>query len=140
VKVVSWPNVGWWNVGSQIYGEPLVRWERLLRVRDYMTAREDVYPPAFEAMTNEKGKAILELPPGKEWLAVQSEAYDLPILQGQREIPIELTAGKTTQAALQLEPRGTEKIGEWEWRQKAAEQAAKAAGAGNQGAPGPAQK
>ncbi len=31
VTVVSWPNVCWWNGGSQIYCHPLVRGERLLR-------------------------------------------------------------------------------------------------------------
>ena len=31
VTVESWPNVGWWNGGSQVYCDPLVRGERLLR-------------------------------------------------------------------------------------------------------------
>ncbi|HMF12690.1 MAG TPA: hypothetical protein VKE94_10305 [Gemmataceae bacterium] len=139
VRVVSWPNVCWWNDGSQIYCDSLVRGERLLRVRDYMTAREDSYPPVFEAVSDAEGKATLELPAGKEALAVNSDMYDLPILLGEREVPIELTVGKTTQTVLRLEERGTEKLGEWWWRKKAAEQAAKAGGAADQGgAAGPA--
>ena len=49
VKVSSWPNVGWWNNGSQIYCYPLVRGEQLLRERDYYKAKDDTFPAHSKA-------------------------------------------------------------------------------------------
>ena len=56
VTVVSWPNVGWWNGGSQIYCHPLVRGERLLRERDYEKATDEAFPQPFEATTDAQGE------------------------------------------------------------------------------------
>lgn len=114
VSVESWPNVGWWNSGSQIYCHPLVRGERLIRERDYNKAIDEVFPQPFKAETDAHGKATLELPTGKERLAISSEVYELPVFLGRRVVKIELTPGQTTEAVLRLQPRGTEKLGEWD--------------------------
>jgi hypothetical protein len=114
VKVVSWPNVGWWNEGSQIYCDPLVRGERLLRERDYQKAVDEAFPYPFEAVTDAEGKALLELPDGNEDLAVESEVYELPVFLGRRSVDITLAHGKVTETTLRLQPRGTEKLGEWD--------------------------
>jgi hypothetical protein len=114
VEVDAWPNVGWWNDGSQIYCTPLVRSERMLRVRDYRKSGDDSVPRPFEGRTDGKGMLTLELPAGREDLGVSSEVYELPAFLGQRETRVELTAGKTTDAVLRLQPRGTEKLGEWD--------------------------
>jgi hypothetical protein len=114
VTVSSWPNVRWWNGGSQIYCHPLVRGERLLQAREYMTAIDESLPQPFQGVSDAKGKVTLELPPGTQFLAVSSDVYDLPILLGSREIRIKLVEGETTDATLQLQPRGTEQLGEWD--------------------------
>jgi hypothetical protein len=114
VEVNSWPNVGWWNDGSQIYGTPLVRSERLLRVREYQKSIDDFVPSPFRGTTDGKGMLTLELPAGREGLSVSSEVYELPAFLGQRDVRVELTAGQTTKAVLRLQPRGTEKLGEWD--------------------------
>jgi hypothetical protein len=114
VKVSSWPNVGWWNDGSQIYCAPLARGERLLRVREYQEAIDESVPPPFTGITDEKGFLTLELPTGRERLSVSSEIYELPAFLGHRDMRVELTPGKTTEAVLRLQPRGTEKLGEWD--------------------------
>jgi hypothetical protein len=114
VKVSSWPNVGWWNDGSQIYCAPLVRGERLLRLREYQKAIDESVPPPFIGKTDGKGMLTLELPAGRERLSVSSEIYELPAFLGARDMRVELTAGKTTEAVLRLQPRGTEKLGEWD--------------------------
>jgi hypothetical protein len=114
VKVVSWPNVGWWNGGSQIYCESLVRGENLLKERDYFKAVDKTFAEPFQATTDAKGKAILELPAGGEGLAVQDELYELPAFLGRRDVKIKLVAGETTETMLRLQPRGNEKLGEWD--------------------------
>ena len=94
VTVVSWPNVCWWNSGSQIYCELLVRGERLLRQRDYMSTIDDAYADPFEATTDAQGKATLQLPVGNQRLAVSSDLYELPVFLGRRNVEEKLPAGK----------------------------------------------
>src|SRR4029077_20156575 len=61
-----------------------------------------------------KGMLTLELPAGREGLSVSSEIYELPAFLGRRNVQVELTPGKTTETILRLQPRGTEKLGEWD--------------------------
>ena len=114
VKVSSWPNVGWWNSGSQIYCAYLVRGEQLLRVREYQNTTDQSDPSPFLGTTDGTGMVTLELPAGREGLSVSSEIYELPAFLGRRNMQVELTPGKTTEAVLRLQPRGTEKLGEWD--------------------------
>jgi hypothetical protein len=71
-------------------------------------------PQPFMAETNAKGEATLELPLGKESLAVQSDVYELPVFLGRRDVAVELTADEPTNVTLRLQPRGTEQLGEWD--------------------------
>ncbi len=114
VKVVSWPNVGWWNVGSQIYCHRLVRGEQLLRKRNYRDAIDEAFPQPFAGETDAQGKVTLELPAGNARLAVESDIYELPVFLGRRDARVELTRGQTAEATLRLQPRGTEQLGEWD--------------------------
>ena len=114
VSITSWPNVGWWNGGSQVYCHPLVRSEQLLRVRNYFSAVDEQAAFPFKAQTDGSGQATLELPAGSEYLAVESDVYELPVFLGERDVPVKLTAGETTEVTLRLQPRGTEQLGEWD--------------------------
>jgi hypothetical protein len=115
VTVLSGPNVGWWNWGSQIYCDPLVRSERLLRNRDYESAADEIYPKPFRAETDAHGAAALELLAGRETLGISSEVYELPVFLGQREMKIKLTKGEpAAEVVLRVQPQGTEKLGEWD--------------------------
>ena len=114
ITVVSWPNVAWWNHGSQIYCHPLVRSERFLRNRDYHNSVDKDFPQPFQSQTDGDGKVVLELPTGSRKLAVKSDIYELPAFLGRRNIQVELTRDATTEAVLRLQPRGTEKLGEWD--------------------------
>jgi hypothetical protein len=113
-KIVSYPNVGWWNGGSQVYCTPLVHGERLLRERKFEAAVERDAPFPFEAMTDADGRATLHLPIGKEDLYVESDEYELPVIRGRREHEVTLVAGETTQVQLVLQPKGTEHLGDWD--------------------------
>ncbi len=114
VTVGSCPNVGWWNWGSQIYCHPLVRCERLLHEREYSKAMDEAGPAPFQATTDARGKATLELPAGSEDLAVWSEVFELPVFLGRRDVRVILIPGRTTEVTLRLQPNGTEKLGEWD--------------------------
>lgn len=114
VTVMSWPNVGWWNIGSQIYGTPLVRGERLLQVRDYDQAIDQAFAAPFQGTTDAKGRVTLQLPAGAQRLAVSSDVYELPAFLGRRDVKVTLARGQSTEALLRLVPRGTEKLGDWD--------------------------
>jgi beta-lactamase regulating signal transducer with metallopeptidase domain len=114
VTVESWPNVGWWNAGSQLYCHPLVHGERLLREREYFKAIDESFPAPFQGTTDAQGKATLELPPGNEDLVVESNVYELPVFLGRRDVRVKLVPGQTTEATLRLQPAGSEKLGEWD--------------------------
>jgi hypothetical protein len=114
VQVMAWPNVGWWNNGSQVYCHPVERGELMLRGRDYETAVNRSIPQPFQAVTDAEGKAMLELPVGEERLAVQSDVYELPVFLGRRYANVTMAVGQATETVLRLQPRGTEKLGEWD--------------------------
>jgi len=57
VKVVSGPNVGWWNSGSKIFGGTLVRGEKVLLSRGWddaadTTTRAERFPGQTDAEGN----------------------------------------------------------------------------------------
>jgi hypothetical protein len=114
IKVLSWPNVAWWNDGSQIYCDSLDRSEKLVRVREFESAVDKDVPELFQARTDASGKAILLLPRGKEYLSTDSDVYELAPFLGSRDVKVALHDGQTTEVTLQLQPCGTEKLGEWD--------------------------
>lgn len=114
VTVVTWPNVGWWNSGSQIYCHPLARGERLLRTRDYFGSIEEAFAAPFRGETDAEGKVTLELPAGHERLELRSEVYELPVFLGERDVRVKLSRGEVTDVVLRVQPNGTEKLGEWD--------------------------
>jgi hypothetical protein len=114
VDVRSGPNVQWWNDGSQIYCRSLVRGEKLLRTRDYDDAVDDTVSAPFRSTTDAQGEAILELPAGAQKLSVKSDVYELPAFLGRRDVEVVLVGGSTSESLLRLQPRGTEKLGEWD--------------------------
>jgi len=114
VTVESWPNVGWWNHGSQLYCHPLVRGENLLRERDYFKAVVDAFPQPFQGETDGNGQLSLALPVGSQKLGVSSDVFELPVFLGSRDVRVELAHDKVTETTLHLQPRGTEKLGEWD--------------------------
>jgi hypothetical protein len=112
VKVASWPNVRWWNGGSQIYCHYLVRGEELLRKRDFNAALGEGQPQPFVTETNAEGVATLELPVSRQSLAVQSEEYELPVVGDRRDVSVTLTEEEPVEVTLKLQPRGTDRLGE----------------------------
>jgi hypothetical protein len=114
VDVVSWPNVCWWNNGSQIYCEPLVRCELLLLKRDYQACIDESFSQPFRLPTNGSGQVTLELPVGSERVTVISDLYELPVFLGRRNVTVELEAGQATEVTFRLQPRGTERLGDWD--------------------------
>ena len=100
VTVQSWPNVGWWNDGSQLYCDPLVRGEKLVRVREYLNAKDNSFPEPFAGKTDSQGSLTLELPAGKEDLNVSSDAYELPVFLGRRDQRIQIDPDKPPETIL----------------------------------------
>jgi hypothetical protein len=113
VQVLSGPNVGWWNWGSQIYCDYLGRSERWLRTRTG-GPEPDNFPKPFSGMTDLSGKVKLHLPRGRESLYVSDELYELPAFLGSRRVRIEMIPGETTEVTMQLQAKGTDRLGEWD--------------------------
>jgi hypothetical protein len=115
VKVVSGPNIGWWNSGSGIYCQSLVRGEKVLLLRGWNDAADTTTrAEPFTGQTDAAGKATLLIPAGEERLVVQSEAYELPVILGDRSVRVSLASGETSEATLRLQAKGTEKLGDWD--------------------------
>ncbi|QEG37804.1 hypothetical protein Pr1d_51510 [Bythopirellula goksoeyrii] len=108
------PNVGWWNGGSQIYCDWLCRSERVLKEKDYEAAIEKHGPVPFRAEANQQGLATMFLPAGKQDLGVWHDHLELPVARGARRRQVDLVEGETFQVRLELQPKGTEFLGEWD--------------------------
>jgi hypothetical protein len=57
---------------------------------------------------------MLELPAGMNVLGVESDVYELPAFLGRRELKVRLSRGEDRKVRLRLQPRGTERLGEWD--------------------------
>ena len=68
----------------------------------------------FTGQTDAAGKATLLIPAGEERLVVQSEAYELAVILGDRSVRVSLASGETSEATLHLQALGTEKLGDWD--------------------------
>jgi hypothetical protein len=114
VRVVSFPNVGWWNGGSTIYCGTLSRAERFLVARDYMATIDEELPRPFAGVTDATGRATVVTLPGKQELYVSSDDYELPIFIGSRNYDIKTVAGQTIDVTLTVQKKGTEQLGDWD--------------------------
>ncbi|MEN0112008.1 MAG: hypothetical protein AAF805_14910, partial [Planctomycetota bacterium] len=113
-SVVACPNVQWWNSGSQIYCDPLVRSERMLVSGDYRASIDRNDAPEFWQDVDDAGRATLYLPEGRERLVVSSEDYELPVHLGRRDVGVTLKKGEPVTKRLVVQPRGTDQIGDWD--------------------------
>ncbi|MEM6470334.1 MAG: hypothetical protein AAF802_12330 [Planctomycetota bacterium] len=113
VEVISWPNVQWWNSGSQIYCRMLVKTVQFLQNRDMNACLDESYGRVFSATSDDNGIAKLMLPAdgGTESLAVMDERVEQPIVDGRRWTRVKVKHGETTRVELVVIPKGTERLG-----------------------------
>ncbi|MCS7469211.1 Ig-like domain-containing protein [Stieleria sp. ICT_E10.1] len=118
VRVGSWPNIQWWNNGSQVYCDSLVSGEDMIRVRDgkkdYEAFLSEEYGYPFEIQTDRKGQGTLMLPKGSQSLAVKDDRYELPAFLGRRYTKIEMVSGERSKITLTVQRKGTDHLGEWD--------------------------
>jgi protocatechuate 3,4-dioxygenase beta subunit len=72
----------------------------------------------FEAMTDANGKAVIRNLPSSigQWLWVNSELYDMPIMSGgynspDRHASVQIVAGEETKLEIRMEPKGATSLG-----------------------------
>ena len=123
IFVGGYANVLWWgDWGSQVYGRQLMRSTEWLTG----TAIEEPWDsdsvrgfdvPFFDH-SDENGAATVYLPPGKQTLFAEdkNEDYQLPVFlgSGSRNRQVTVRTGETLAVTLQLEPTGTETLGEYD--------------------------
>jgi hypothetical protein len=114
IRVLTCPNVGWWNSGSQIYCETLFRAERLLKSRDFKASLDTEFPYPFDGVTDARGRVTVVTLPGRESLIAGSDDYELPIFIGSRDYAINTEAGQTIDVTLTVQKKGTEQLGDWD--------------------------
>jgi hypothetical protein len=73
-----------------------------------------VYSEPFKGVTDAKGQVTFDLPAGKEDLEIMGDVYELPVFLGRRTERVNLTRGETSKVRLNLQPIGTEKLGDWD--------------------------
>lgn len=114
------PNVFWWNWGSQIYGQLMSSAEALTEIavddEPWYSDSDRGYDIPFFEHTDNNGVATIYLPPGNDFLFAYAHEQDfqLPVLLGRRERRVNVVAGETLILKLQLEPTGSEKLGEYD--------------------------
>lgn len=118
VLIDSWPNIQWWNYGSQVYCDSLVRGEDMIRVadrkRDYKEFHNESYGLPFSVRTDHEGRATLMLPEGSRNLGIRDDRYDLPAILGRRYARIKMVAGERSQVTLTVQKKGIDHLGEWD--------------------------
>ncbi|TWU60740.1 hypothetical protein Poly51_10210 [Rubripirellula tenax] len=120
ILVGACPNVFWWNWGSQLYGVQLMRsteWLMGIAVEEpWDSDSVRGYDIPFFDHSNDDGFATLYLPPGNQDMLAESKAkdYRLPIFMGRRDHQVTIVQGETLDVTLQLEPAGTEALGEYD--------------------------
>ncbi|MCD0457925.1 Ig-like domain-containing protein [Roseiconus lacunae] len=118
VLIDSWPNIQWWNGGSQVYCDTLMRGEDMIRVRnrkrDYREFTNEEYGFPFSARTDDNGQATLMLPKGKQSLGIRDDRYEMPAFLGRRYTKIEMVPGERSEITLTVQRKGTDRLGEWD--------------------------
>lgn len=118
VMVDSWPNIQWWNSGSQVYCDTLVRGEEMIRVtdrkRNYKEFLNESYGLPFSVRTDHEGRATLMLPEGSRSLGIRDDRYDLPAILGRRYTNINMVAGERSEITLAVQKKGVDHLGEWD--------------------------
>ncbi|WP_182871436.1 Ig-like domain-containing protein [Stieleria mannarensis] len=118
VLIDSWPNIQWWNGGSQVYCDTLMRGEDMIRVRnrkrDYRKFTNEEYGFPFSARTDDNGQATLMLPKGKQSLGIRDDRYEMPVFLGRRYTKIEMVPGERSEITLTVQRKGTDHLGEWD--------------------------
>ncbi|QDT03861.1 hypothetical protein K227x_22460 [Rubripirellula lacrimiformis] len=115
LTIESWPNVHWWEGSTGIYCDTLVSGERRMKYRDQESSIDHPFPKPFRATTDRFGSATIELPAGGRTLGLLAdEEYELPITIGRRYVRAEFEANETKEITFQLQPKGTERLGDWD--------------------------
>ena len=118
VEVSSWPNIQWWNNGSQVYCDTLLRGEDMIRVRDrkrdYEAFLNEEYGYPFAIQTDRKGNGTLMLPKGSQNLTAEDDRYELPAFLGRRSTKINMVPGERSEITLTIQRKGTDHLGEWD--------------------------
>ncbi|PAY15883.1 hypothetical protein CKO51_29375 [Rhodopirellula sp. SM50] len=118
VLLDSWPNIAWWNGGSQVYCDALVRGEDMIRVgdrkRNYNEFLQDDYGIPFSVRTDANGQATLMLPKGSQSLGIRDDQYEMPAFLGRRYTKIKMVPGERAEITLTVQRKGTDHLGEWD--------------------------
>lgn len=121
LRVAAWPNVGWWNWGSQVYAATLVRSVAILQsdnLNQYWADAQKTQPyrkPADQT-TGDDGIALLRVPYrlGRTSVGVYDDKYALPIVLGWRDQRIRLVKGETSEVTMRVVPNGTDLLGDYD--------------------------
>ncbi|MEM6981304.1 MAG: hypothetical protein AAF539_16725, partial [Planctomycetota bacterium] len=120
VRIYSYPNVFWWNWGSQVYARWLPKSIQWLRDNNATNKRESLdewrksFPAQFLTRTDSDGHGQIWLPPSEEVIDVVDDRYELPVFLGKRHMKIDVTDGVPIDVTLSLQPAGTDRLGEWD--------------------------
>ena len=115
IEVVSWPNIFWWNSGSQIYCDPLVDPIEFLINGKYETSDDaKQIPRPFDGTTDASGVVEIDLPVGQIAFSARNERYQLVARSGRRSRKISVGKEKPVVEQLVLQPKGLDCLGDWD--------------------------
>ena len=110
--VTGWPNVWWWNGGSQVYAHPLYRSMDFMQNPLVWHAFNYEGGP-YSAVTDASGRAVVKnLPPGSTSLHISHETLEAPQVDDRRQVTVDVTVDRRAEVTVKLQPKGTDFLGE----------------------------
>ena len=115
IEVASWPNIRWWNSGSQVYCTRLVDPINFLKGGKYESSGDaKQIPQSFRGMTDASGMVEIDLPAGHASVSTNSDRYQLAARGGRRSRKMFVGREKPVLEQLVLQPKGLDCLGDWE--------------------------
>ncbi|MEM9409487.1 MAG: Ig-like domain-containing protein [Planctomycetota bacterium] len=111
IEAGAFPNIFWWNGGSQIYGWPLAR------TSDYLLSKNtngDLSTMPFSSVSDENGAISLDLPVGSVPISIGNDRFQLAATMGRRFRNLNVKRGQVNEFKFILQPKRLDILGDWE--------------------------
>lgn len=113
-RCTFWPNVKWWNGGSQIYCHPIYSGKEVLEDEGFDGIEElQKQPSRYEATTDAEGNAVVKnLPHNILSMAVTADGYEVPIEENNRWRRVDLQKGDRHELTITMQPKSEQLLGD----------------------------
>lgn len=115
--VRTWPNIFWYEGGSQVYCDTLMNQSKLLLYpnRSFYELVATGYECPFTGTSNASGQTMIASPSNcQRSYVVQHDQYELPIVAGEREASFEVPESGSVEVKVVLQLKSGDVLGNWD--------------------------